>query len=102
MASPVSVLPLDLIDGDVECAVGPLAHRQGFIDAELGCCHRLALREGRQVKAKLLPVGSRLQQVSLLFHCGEQRRNSDDPATFKIITLLTCSWKHFVRVLRVV
>lgn len=78
----MSVLSLDLIDGDVECPVGTLAHRQGFIDAELGRCHRLALREGRQVEAKLLPVGSRLQQVPLLFHCREERRRrSENPAT---------------------
>lgn len=61
VASPVSVLSLDLIDRDVECPVGPLAHGQGFIDAELGRRHRLALGERRQVKAELLPVGSRLQ-----------------------------------------
>lgn len=60
VASPVSVLSLYLIDRDVESPVGPLAHRQGFIDAELGRCHRLALREGRQVEAELLPVGPRL------------------------------------------
>lgn len=69
--SPVSVLSLDLVDGDVQRPVGPLAHRQGLIDAELCRRHRLTLREGRQVKAKLLPVGPGLQEVALLFHCTE-------------------------------
>lgn len=81
----MSVLALDLIDGDVECPIGPLAHCQGFIDAELGCGHRLALRQRRQVEAKLLPVGSRLQEVSLLFHCGERRRIRDDLATERFV-----------------
>lgn len=74
--SPVSVLSLDLVDGDVQRPVGPLAHRQGLIDAELCRCHRLTLREGCQVEAKLLPVGAGLQEVTLLFHCIEMEGGS--------------------------
>lgn len=67
--SPVSVLSLDLVDGDVQCPVGPLAQRQGFIDTKLCCRHGLTLGERRQVKSKLLPVRTRLQEVALLLHC---------------------------------
>lgn len=70
----MSVLSLDLVDGDVQRSVGPLAHRQGLIDPELCCRHRLPLREGRQIETKLLPVRTRLQEVTLLLHCREERR----------------------------
>ena len=62
------VLPLDLVDGDVQGAVGPLAHGQGLINAELCSRDRLPLGEGRQVKTELLPVRPWLQQVPLLLH----------------------------------
>lgn len=68
----MSVLSLDLVDGDVQGSVGPLAHRQGLIDAKLCCSHRLALREGGQIETKLLPVWTRLQEVALLLHCRER------------------------------
>lgn len=73
----MSVLSLDLVDGDVQGAVGPLAHGQGLIDAKFCCCHRLALREGRQVEAKLLPVGPGLQQVALLLHWRRRREREE-------------------------
>lgn len=67
----MSVISLDLIDGDVQGPVGPLAHRQGLIDPKLSGCHRLTLRERRQVETKLLPVRTRLQEVALLLHCRD-------------------------------
>lgn len=70
----MSVLSLDLVDRDVQRSVGPLAHRQGLVDPELGRRHRLSLREGRQVETELLPVRTRLQEVALLLHCREERR----------------------------
>lgn len=70
----MSVLSLDLIDGDVQCSVGPLAHRQGLIDPKLCRRHRLTLRERSQVETKLLPVWTRLQEVTLLLHCREGRK----------------------------
>lgn len=73
--SPVSVISLDLVDGDVQGSVGPLAHRQGLIDPKLCGCHRLALRERRQVETKLLPVRTRLQEVALLLHCRDRHIN---------------------------
>lgn len=69
--SPVSVISLDLVDGDVQGSVGPLAHRQGLIDPKLCGCHCLTLRERRQVETKLLPVRTRLQEVTLLLHCRD-------------------------------
>lgn len=68
----MSVLSLDLVDGDVQGSVGPLAHRQRLIDPKLCRRHRLALREGGQVETKLLPVRTRLQEVALLLHCRER------------------------------
>lgn len=65
---PEPVVPLYLIDGDVQCAVGPLSHREGLIDPKLCCSHSLALRQRRQVKAELFPVWSWLQQIPLLLH----------------------------------
>lgn len=65
----MSVLPLDLVNGDVQCSVGPLAHRQGLVDPELSRSHCLTLRQRCQVETKLLPVGTRLQEVPLLLHC---------------------------------
>lgn len=62
------VLPLDLVDGDVQAAVGPLAHGQGLINAKFRSCDRFPLGEGRQVKTELLPVRPWLQQVPLLLH----------------------------------
>lgn len=67
----MSVLSFDLIDGDVQRTVCPLADRQGLIDTKLRGCHRLTLREGSQVKTKLLPVRTGLQEVALLLHCRE-------------------------------
>lgn len=72
----MSVLSLDLVDGDVQCSVGPLAHRQSLVDPELCRRHRLTLREGRQVETKLLPVWTRLQEVTLLLHCREGSKES--------------------------
>lgn len=70
----MSVVSLDLVHGDVEGAVGPLAHGLGLVDAELRGGHRLPLRERSQVEAELLPVGPRLQQVPLLLHWRRKRR----------------------------
>lgn len=68
IGSPVSVLLVDLINRDVKSSISPLAHRQGLINPELCRCHRLTLREGRQVEPKLLPIWTRLQEVALLLH----------------------------------
>jgi len=70
----VSVVSLDLVHGDVEGAVGPLAHGLGLVDAELCGGHRLPLRERSQVEAELLPVGPRLQQVPLLLHWRRRKQ----------------------------
>lgn len=72
-AEPVSVLSLDLVDGDVQRSVCPLAQRQGLIDTKLCRCHCLTLREGSQVEAELLPVWTGLQEVTLLLHCNERQ-----------------------------
>lgn len=64
----MSVLLVDLINGDVKCSISPLAHGQGLINPELCCRHRITLREGCQVEPKLLPIRTRLQEVTLLLH----------------------------------
>ena len=69
----MSVVSLDLVDGDMEGAVSPLAHRQGLVDTELCGGHRLPLREGGEVEAELLPVGPGLQQIPLLLHWRRNR-----------------------------
>lgn len=66
--SPVSVLLLYDVDRDVQRPVHPLTHRQGFVDSKLCRRHRFPLGERSEVEAKLLPVGPRLQEVTLLLH----------------------------------
>lgn len=73
---PVPALSLDLVDGDVKGSVRSLAHRQGLVNPKLGRRHRLTLREGGQVKSKLLPVGTGLQQVPLMLHCTDRRTDT--------------------------
>lgn len=65
-AAPVFVLSLDLVDRNVQRVVGPRAHGQGLVDAELRRRHRLPLWEGFEVEAELLPVRTWLEQAPLV------------------------------------
>lgn len=74
--APVGVLGCDLVDADVQGAVGVAGGTPRLVDAKLSGRHRLARGHLRQVEPELLPVRLRGGGVPVLLDCRAEGSGS--------------------------